>query len=78
MAGPRNLTGVRGVEGDMPRRNPMLGLFLGVVACLAAVCFVGPDAEAKQNRVRLEVLKSDHTLVVYAGDAVLNRYPIGV
>ena len=44
----------------------------------AAIHFLGSNAQAEQGPIWLEVLQGDRILVVYAGETVLHRYPIGL
>jgi murein L,D-transpeptidase YafK len=64
-----------------------LGLLLGLTATGAVLHFLssaagvaqGPEvAPAGSKPVRLEVLKSEHTLLVRSGETLLGRYPIGL
>lgn len=69
----------------MKRRSPSLGAAVLAAATLAASLGSGSPAVAQQAAettgaaaVRIEVLKSERTLVLHSGDGAVARYPIGL
>jgi hypothetical protein len=83
----RNRPGGSGVERAMRGHRARLGLFLGLAATGAVLHVLGTaagaaqgpgDAPPRSRPVRLEVLKSERTLLVRSGETLLGRYPIAL